>query len=95
MKLYHNNELIGEVSNPISEGLEMTGKIALYPTADSYKEVFEFVKDPDKMLGGEEPPFDENFYFDNWFLEDDTGTRKEIVIPGIYYEDQTICWRYC
>lgn len=94
MKLYHNKNLIATVSNPIHESLELTGRIELLPSAESYMEVFEYVKDPDKMFSGEEPPFDEDFYFDNWFLEDDNGVRKEIVIPGIY-DDGTICWRYC
>lgn len=94
MKLYHNKIQIATVYNPIHEGLEMSGRVELLAGAESYMEVFEYVKDPDKMFSGEEPPFDADFYFDNWFLEDEKGVRREIVIPGIY-EDGTICWRYC
>ena len=44
------------------------------------------------LTSGAAPPFDKA-YLDDWFLEDETGAKKEIGCPGIYFEDKEVFWR--
>ncbi len=45
-------------------------------------------------MSGEEPPFDGDLYPDHWFVEDETGERDEIVVPGIH-DNKSIRWPNC
>lgn len=94
LKLFHGSKLLGTISEAAPDGLWMAGNIHLTPEADAYKEVFAFVTDEEKMTDGKDPPFDANYFFDNWFIEEDDGTRRETVVPGIH-DGNEIFWRYC
>lgn len=94
LKLFHGSKLLGTISEPSSDGLWMVGTIQLTQEAEAYKDVFAFVTDEEKMTNGQEPPFDANYFFDNWFIEEVDGTRKETAIPGIH-DGSEIYWRYC
>jgi len=93
LKLYHKDKLIGTISNVAPEDtFEMSGDIELTPLADQYKPVFAYLTNEESLTSGVAPPFDKE-YFDDWFLEDELGGKKEIACPGIYYHDKEIFWR--
>lgn len=93
MKLYHKNTLIGSITNASPEDMfEMSGDIHLTREAEVYRSVFEFLTDEERMSSGAEPPFAAE-YLEGWFLEDEDGNRKEIVCPGIYFDDREVFWR--
>ncbi|HEY9869384.1 MAG TPA: hypothetical protein V6D08_09480 [Candidatus Obscuribacterales bacterium] len=93
IKLYHKDKLIGTITNVGAEdAFEMSGDIDLTPAADEYRPVFAYLTDEEAIVSGAKPPFDQA-YLDNWFLEDEQGVRKEILCPGIYYDDKEVFWR--
>jgi hypothetical protein len=93
LKLYHKDELIGTITNVVPEDtFEMSGDIKLTSLADQYKPMFAYLTNQDTHTSGGLLPFDE-VYLDHWFLEDEQGVKREIVCPGIYYEDKEVFWR--
>ncbi len=94
LKLYHQDELLGTITEVSQVGSEMIGTIELTPAAAKFMEVWEYVKDSTRLMSGEEPPFDGDLYFDHWFVEDQTGKRDEIIVPGIH-DQKSIRWLYC
>jgi len=89
LKLYHKSTLIGLITNPEPDGLGMVGTIQLTEAATDYKEAFHFMTDDDKRSANS--PFDEDV-FENWFVEDEQGVRRETVFPAVH-EDGEIYWR--
>lgn len=94
LKLYHQDELLGTITDISQVGSEMMGEIELTPAAATFEAVWEYVKESARLMSGEEPPFDGEFYFDHWFVEDENGKRDEIVVPGVH-EQRSIRWIYC
>ncbi len=91
-KLYHNNVLIGTISNVAPEDMfEMSGDIELTAEGTPYRKIFSFLTDEEAMTSGCELPFDES-YLDHWSIEDENGHRTEIMTPGVY-ENGEIIWR--
>ena len=89
LKLYHGLELIGYIKNAAPDGLWMAGEVELTPAAEAYRDAFAFMTDDEKRSS--KPPFDEAI-FDNWFVEDESGIRKETIFPAVH-EDGEIYWR--
>ena len=94
LKLFHLTKMLGIITEPFQDGLGMGGTVYLTEEANSYKEIFSYIVDQEKMESGQDPPFDASYFFDNWFIEEEDGTRKESIIPGIH-EEHDIYWRYC
>lgn len=93
LKLYHKQHLIGEISNAAPEDtFEMSGDIQLTPVADQYKPMMTYLTDEEALKSGATPPFEEAMTED-WFLEDESGARKEIGCPAIYFQDNEVFWR--
>lgn len=93
LKLYHKEELIGTISNVAPEDtFEMSGDIALTVAALHYKRMFEYLTDEEALSNGATPPFEEQL-MEDWFIEDESGHRREIACPGIYFDDNEILWR--
>ncbi len=90
LKLFHGDELIGTITEELSDGLAMTGHIELTAAAERFKEVFEFFADEEKS-DSEEPPFSDAVLY-NWSIQLESGKAEEISIPNIY-PDGLICWR--
>lgn len=90
LKLFHGDELIGTLTEGLSDGLAMTGQIELTEAAERFKEVFEFFADEEKS-DSEEPPFSDDVLH-NWCLQLESGKTEEISIPNIF-PDGLICWR--
>ncbi len=93
LKLYHKDELIGTISNVAPEDtFEMSGDIALTAAALNYKRMFEYLTDEEALLSGATPPFEELF-LEECYIEDESGKRREIACPGVYFADNEIFWR--
>lgn len=91
LKLYHGAVLVGIIRNAMATDiLEMSGFIDLTSAGESYKCLFHFViEEGTKPLHA---PFDQKSYFENWFIEDESGKRVEIATPGMF-EDGEMIWR--
>jgi len=90
LKLYHGSNLIGLISNAgREEGKWMTGDIELLAAAEAYREAFSFMTDDDKRET--KWPGDEAV-FENWFIEDEAGVRRETIFPAIHYDGE-VTWR--
>lgn len=91
LKLYHNNTLIGLISNVTPEdNFESSGDIALTDEFEKYKPIFDYLLANDGKSDGSPQPFSDSF-FDDWFLEDEEGKRVLIGIPAI--ENGEVIWR--
>jgi hypothetical protein len=90
LRLFHGDDLIGTITEELSDGLAMTGQIELTAAAERFKEVFEFFADEEKS-DSEEPPFSDDVLY-NWSIQLESGATEEISIPNIY-PDGLICWR--
>jgi len=91
LKLYHENTLIGTITNVAPEDMfQRSGDIELTTAFESYKHVFEYLLANDGLTDGSPQPFDDSYYH-NWFLEDIDGKRIEIFIPAI--ENGEVIWR--
>lgn len=89
-KLYHNDTLIGLISNITPEdNFESSGNIELTNEFERYRPVFDYLLANDGQTDGPQPFGDD--YFDNWFLEDEEGKRTLIGIPAI--ENGEAIWR--
>ena len=92
LRLFHNQTLVGTITNIcMVERETQDGDIALTPESYQYKPIFDYLTDPDQ-LNGANPGFDES-YFDNWYLLDEADKRKEIEIPGIYFDEGRALWQ--
>jgi hypothetical protein len=60
--------------------------------ADQFKPIIAYLTNEDTHTSGSPLPSDE-VDLDHWFLEDEQGLKREIVCPGIYYEDKEVFWR--
>lgn len=89
LKLFHKDTLIGTITNPSLDGLEMLGDIELTQAADEFKPIFDFFLIEENLEL--EPPFPEEKLW-NWFVVDEAGSREEIGLP--YIEGKDISWRY-
>lgn len=91
LKLYHNDILIGTVTNITPEdNYDMSGDIALTAEFEKYKPVFDYLLANDGQTNGGEQPFDDS-YFEGWILKDEDGHQKPIFIPAI--ENGEVIWR--
>jgi hypothetical protein len=92
-KLYHNDILIGTVSQASANGFKMHGSVEFTDAATAYLDVFAFFAKDEAEL--EEPPFSDEI-LENWFMEDSDGVRREIGLPGIapVNGENDIWWRY-
>lgn len=92
LRLFHNHTLIGTITNICMVEREThDGDIALTPESYQYKPVFDYLTDPDQLSSGNLALDDS--YFDNWYLIDEAGQRKEIEIPGIYFDEGRALWQ--
>lgn len=84
LKLFHNNDCIGIVTNIAPEDMfEFSGDIQLTEKAQDYKEVFEYLSDEKNAYDdGTEFPFPQA-YLENWSLVDESGTKTEIAYPVV------------
>ena len=92
IRLTHQGVVLGEISDVTAEGLEMLGKFAPYPAADSYQALFQYMVDEDNSLD-EDPPFSANLLDDSLWHVVDAGVVKDIFIPGVY-QNGVIAWRW-
>jgi len=92
LKLFHNDDCIGIVTNVAPEDLsEWSGDIQLTDKAQDYKEVFDYLADENNAydVGGAEMPFSIS-YLDNWSLWDESGAKTDIAYPVIV--DGEVFW---
>ena len=88
-KLFHNDALIGTISNAMPDEMAMAGDILLTAAAARFDDLFRFLSDEKNY--GEDPPF-EDALLEGWQIENERGERFAIFVPTIY-PDGTICWR--
>ena len=97
-KLLHRNQLIGVITNPGFDGLELEGDVQLTPAAERYKKMFawfeteaaQFFQDPANF--DKEPPFSDRD-LEGWEIEDDKGERDWIGLPGFWNNYTGITYR--
>jgi hypothetical protein len=82
-KLYHGDKLIGVVRNLELDWPNIIGKIELAPAAEEYKQTWAYFVEHGGIV--DDPPFamPENI-FDDWFVEDEEGTRKPTELPAVH-----------
>jgi len=90
LRLFHKDELIGLIENPIPDELATVGDIKLTQAAESLHDVLEFFND-DQKRWQDDPPFPAEL-LEHWFIEDETGNRTEIDVP-IINDKGEIWWR--
>lgn len=93
-KLYHDETLIGQVKTASANGFAMHGVIVLTSDAKKYEPIFEFFQNEDRPEG-QDPPFEEQL-LEHWFIENESGSKEEIGLPGIFDMNgqKHIMWRY-
>ncbi|MDP3506479.1 MAG: hypothetical protein Q8T09_00685 [Candidatus Melainabacteria bacterium] len=84
LKLFHNNDCIGVVTNIAPEDIfEFSGDIRLTKKAQEYKEVFDYLSDENNACeDGIEIPFPQSC-LENWSLVDESGSKTEIAYPVV------------
>jgi hypothetical protein len=91
IKLYFQQQAVGEVRRESMDQPWVTGTITLTPLGEQLGEFFRFMTDEDSI--STDPPFDPCLLDDdNWSLEVN-GERRGITVPAIY-EDGQIWWRW-
>lgn len=90
LKLFHDKDLIGTITNEVPDDFASVGDITLTDKGTEYKDIFEFFSDQDKRMYVE-PPFS-NSQLENWFVENEQGERTEISTPAINDKNE-IWWR--
>lgn len=90
LKLFHNKDLIGTISNEMPDDFAFIGNIELTDKGAGYKDIFEFFSDQDKRMYLE-PPFSAS-QLESWFVENDKGERTKIGAPAVNDKNE-IWWR--
>lgn len=90
LKLFHDKDLIGTITNEMPDDFAFVGEVSLTEQGTKYKDIFEFFSDQDKRMYVE-PPFS-NSQLENWFVENEQGERTEISTPAVNNKNE-IWWR--
>lgn len=90
LKLFHNEDLIGTITNEMPDDFAFVGIIDLTDKGAEYKAIFEFFSDSGKRMYVE-PPFSGS-QLENWFVVNEQGERTEISTPAVNYKNE-IWWR--
>jgi hypothetical protein len=90
LKLFHDKDLIGTITNEMPDDFAFVGEVSLTEQGTKYKEIFEFFSDQDKRMYVD-PPFSDS-QLENWFVENEYGERTEISTPAVNDKNE-IWWR--
>ncbi len=91
IKLYHEKELIGTITNEEWDGLWQIGSLQMTPEGERFLEFFAFITDEDNMT--KDPPFSKT-YLEGWSVEDEHGVRQRIGIPAVHENGTQVGWRH-
>jgi hypothetical protein len=91
LKLFHKDTLIANIEDPSQDGLWLVGKHKLLPSADRFKEFFEYAMNEENWHDQDDPYGAE--YWEHWTVENEDGLKQNIGCPAIH-NDGDIYWRY-
>lgn len=91
LKLYRGADVIGLLTAPSQDGPQTLANLELTPAADKHRELLEYMTTPNP--DGIDPPASLRL-FDDWFIEDENGVKKEIFYPAIRPDAKFLSWRW-
>ncbi|WP_420909372.1 hypothetical protein [Aneurinibacillus migulanus] len=92
LKLYFQNEYLGEIQGASVEGMWMNGRIIPSKNMNRFKDFFAEIVNEESVfaeIDDKEGWLEE----DNWFVVDKENGRRGICLPAIYHDGE-INWRW-
>jgi len=92
MKLYFQEEYLGDIQDANREGAWVYGKLKPTANIEKYKTFLEALTNENHEF--EEDQFDAEWLDEsNWFIADEQGNKEGFEIPAVY-PDGDINWRW-
>jgi hypothetical protein len=91
LRLYRNDEWMGDVTPTYREHYWTYGTIRLTPAGERLSGYFRFMTDHDRVQAGLPEEYAALFRSGGWFMVDEEGRRIGIDAPAIH-EDGEIAW---
>jgi hypothetical protein len=91
-KLFFRDLCLGEITDVEGEFPWMSGTLQPAPAAEPFGAFFRWMTDEEHA--SQEPPFEADLLDDdNWFIQDEHGSKTGITVPAVY-GDGLISWRW-